>query len=484
MRLLAALLSLALVALPAAAQDDPARAEARVHFQRGLELYDDGDLSAALSEFEEAYRISPNPRLLYNLGQVHAELGHAVEAADAYDRFLREADGIDAELRADAERELARARSRIGRVTVTVSVPGARIWIDDVERGSAPLPEPVAVSAGEHLITVQAAGHEALRHRFRIAGGASLAVELALVPSGSRGASLRIESHVPGVEVRVDGISMGITPLDATVPVSAGAHRVEGLRDGYEPYAVEVVAADGSEARVVIQTRPDPGAPASSRAALRLAIPDPSSTLRIDGDVLPAAPSVEVPLGLHDVELRVADREPVVVRVDVPAEGYELTPAYVWTPDARAERLSAASGQRALGLAGMVTGAVMLVAGAVGLGATLAWYEGDVAPRFPYVQACQRIVPTMECAEGLMRFGFPPRAEEAFAADYASRVDTYYGLLGLTVTTLAVSAIATTVGVVLFATAPSDEDVDRGARADLTLHLELGPGHLGLAGSF
>jgi tetratricopeptide (TPR) repeat protein len=471
----------------ALAQDDAARAQARAHFMRGLELYDDGERSGALSEFEEAFRISPNPRLLFNLGQVHLELGHAVEAADAFERFLREADGIEPALRSDAERELERARARIGRLAIEVAVPGARIFVDDVERGALPLDGPLPVSAGEHVVTIQAIGHEALRHRFRVAGGATYTARLELVPSGSRGASLRIESRVPGVEVRVDGVSMGITPLEATVPVGAGPHRVEGVRDGYEPFAIEVSAVEGSESRVIVQTRPDEHA-AGTRAALRLRVPDPSATLEIDGDEVSVAATVEVPIGLHDVALRVADREPIAERIDVPIDGYDLAPAYRWTPDARAARLGAAESQRVLGIVGTVTGAVLAVGSAIGLAATFVWYDSDVAPRFEYVQACERLVTAPMCLEGLRRYGLSAGREDQFTRDYEDRVSIYYGLLGLTITSLALSAIATSVAVVSFASAPSERDIDRSASAGLdvsvSVSVELGPGSLGLRGRF
>src|SRR5215813_11224181 len=45
---------------------DPARA-AFAHFSRGLELYDEGDLRAALFEFTRAQEIAPNYKLFYNI---------------------------------------------------------------------------------------------------------------------------------------------------------------------------------------------------------------------------------------------------------------------------------------------------------------------------------------------------------------------------------------------------------------------------------
>ena len=56
------------------ADSTPATEQARAHFQRGVDYYTEGDLAAALVEFERAYALQPAYRLLYNLGQVTYEL--------------------------------------------------------------------------------------------------------------------------------------------------------------------------------------------------------------------------------------------------------------------------------------------------------------------------------------------------------------------------------------------------------------------------
>lgn len=486
--------------LPSAQAQD-ARAEARVHFERGLELYDEGHSVEALSEFEEAYRLAPNPRLLFNMGLVYAELGRSVEAADALARFLDEVTDVDAATREEARAALRTQRARIGHLALTLDAPGARVFVDDVERGTAPL-DPIDVSAGEHVIAVQAPGYESLRHRFRVAGGATYTVSLSLVPSGSRGATLRVECRVPGVDVRVDGVSLGLTPLEATVPIAAGSHRVEGVRDGYTPYANVVEVADGTETRVVIATQPDESAPASSLGALRLRVPSTSTTLRVDGEIVPVATELSLPLGLHDVEISAAEREPVAVRVDVPPDGFALTPDYRWLPDARQDRVDAANDQRGIGLGLAVSGGILLAAGAALLIGDLVWYYGSVEPRSAVGASCLAGVPSRymdspECREQLQRFdhpGLPPIIEVgsvpgqsrfiALVAEFNRDLELHYALLSTAVSAAGLGALGLIVGLVLHEGAPSGDDIDREASAGLHLELDLGPGHLGLRGSF
>lgn len=183
---LAIALTLCSTAPAARAQETTAEATARAreHYDRGVGLFDEGQFVAALAEFEAAFALTRRPSLLFNVGQIHARLGHAVEATDAFERYLRETSDVPAERRALVESELTTQRARIARVTVAVSVVAASISLDDVTRGQSPLAEPLRVSAGEHVLVVSAAGHETSRQRFRIAGGETQTIEVELLRVG------------------------------------------------------------------------------------------------------------------------------------------------------------------------------------------------------------------------------------------------------------------------------------------------------------
>jgi tetratricopeptide (TPR) repeat protein len=63
------------------------------HFSRGVDYVHDGDLRGALIEFKRAYAVSPNYRVLFNLGQVANALGRYTEAQEYFQRYLN--DGQD-----------------------------------------------------------------------------------------------------------------------------------------------------------------------------------------------------------------------------------------------------------------------------------------------------------------------------------------------------------------------------------------------------
>src|SRR5262245_32963507 len=76
---------------PSSAEAPPsAEAQAAERFRRGIQLFDDGDFAPALVEFERAYELSPNYRVLENIGIVNIRLGHYANAARTLRRYLDE----------------------------------------------------------------------------------------------------------------------------------------------------------------------------------------------------------------------------------------------------------------------------------------------------------------------------------------------------------------------------------------------------------
>jgi tetratricopeptide (TPR) repeat protein len=123
------LVSLILVlafAAPARGQTEAARrAEARALVLQGVKLFEQGDYQTAVERFEEAYARFPTPNILYNLAQGYRELGRDVAAIEAYERFVQEAPGADAETLREARQAAAGLRQRVGSLEMTCDVAGA-----------------------------------------------------------------------------------------------------------------------------------------------------------------------------------------------------------------------------------------------------------------------------------------------------------------------------------------------------------------------
>ena len=145
------------------------------------------------------------------------------------------------------------------RIRVDSDPPGALIFLDDVERGRAPLE--IATGPGEHVLRAQLADYEPREVRVRAARGERIVVALALAArdpepvvrrtsmmspelvdpfatasrppprTDERGEGRLVINTMPWTRVYIDGREVGNTPLRVTV--SAGQHRIR------------LVAADG-----------------------------------------------------------------------------------------------------------------------------------------------------------------------------------------------------------------------------------------------
>jgi hypothetical protein len=155
-------------------------AEARTRFNRGLELYRDGDLPSALAEFRRADALAPSYRLKYNIGQVCEEEHDYACALSAFQAYL---DGGGAEIprarRASVELEVQKISASVAELNVTVDVADAEVTIDDVPVGVSPLTVAIKINSGLRRVAARQGALFATRS-VEVAGGERLNVALTL----------------------------------------------------------------------------------------------------------------------------------------------------------------------------------------------------------------------------------------------------------------------------------------------------------------
>lgn len=178
---------------PAFAQDAaPSRnniEEAKRHFQRGRELYEENNFQAALVELRRAYELAPTYRLHFDIGQVYYQLQDYPNALKSFTRFLQEGKAeIPAEKRDEVQREIDKLKGRVATLRVTTSHLEAEVSIDDVPVGKTPLAEPILVSPGRRKITATLKGYAPTTKTVEIAGQDTLDVSLDLVALSPDGA--------------------------------------------------------------------------------------------------------------------------------------------------------------------------------------------------------------------------------------------------------------------------------------------------------
>ncbi|HEX9297068.1 MAG TPA: PEGA domain-containing protein [Polyangiaceae bacterium] len=206
----------------AAAQEKDAVTEtARRRFQEGVKFFDQKRYEEARAAFLQAYALKHHPAVLLNLAQSEIRSGHPLEAARHFSGYLRESTSASPVERGEAEKGLATARAKLGKIQVSVAA-GAEVVVDGEAVGQAPLPEPVDVLPGNHSVEAKLGGRTATAS-VSVAVGKSANASLSLEPVPVAPAP----APAPG--------SVGPSSPPATVPDSSDMRGTEASKDGAPP---------------------------------------------------------------------------------------------------------------------------------------------------------------------------------------------------------------------------------------------------------
>lgn len=111
----------------------------KAHYKHGLQAYEDKRYEDAIREFQAAYQIKQEPKLLLLVGRLYFNLGDAREALRYYDQFQQVESNPDSESKNKLPEYIAQA---LADLTPESSVPDQR----PIERAPAPeqaLPEQI-----------------------------------------------------------------------------------------------------------------------------------------------------------------------------------------------------------------------------------------------------------------------------------------------------------------------------------------------------
>ncbi|MDF3065343.1 MAG: hypothetical protein K0R38_944 [Polyangiaceae bacterium] len=355
--------ALCLVPIPALAEPDAAaKAEAAKRFDRGLQLFDEGDTAGALAEFKQTYATLPNPVVLYNIGLVYAAMGRPVDAVDALSGVANDTT-LSQPQRERAQSTLADQEARIGRLRITTAPAGARISIDGVDVATTPLTTTLRVSAGTHVVGAVAEGYALARKEVVVAGRAEASLEFQLVRADAqRDANLMVRSRVSGAEIFVDGKSAGKTPLRASLAIPAGKHEVELRRPGYKSARQELQLTEGATGELTLDLPVDSGALSTEGVSLTLDLgAQKNAELYVDSEHLGAYRGpVRLPKGPHRVRVEAAgylpfERDVLLEEGKTNVLSGKLEP----TPEARAAHEANVSFHRTWGFVSLGAGALI-----------------------------------------------------------------------------------------------------------------------------
>lgn len=345
------------------ADSDATRAEARERFDRGLRLFNLRDDSGALAEFERAYELTKHPLVLYNIALVYAAMNRPVDAVETLDKLLANPGSLDKEKVEHARQAKNEQVASIGSLEVTTNVPGSSIEVDGVVKGKTPLPKPLRLGRGSHIVGAVAAGRIPVRREVLIPSGGSTKVELELLASDGRLAEIEVETALPGASIEVDGQRVATTPLAAPLTLAPGKHSVVVKRAGYRSVTKELSLGPGTKGRVKADMQIDPSTLSRESGALNLEVSETSASTWLDGKQI--ANTARVPHGEHVLRVERAGFLPFERTVDVPRGSsasvrVELEP----TPETRAAYVGRTTSQRTWGWVAVGGGAAIALGSA------------------------------------------------------------------------------------------------------------------------
>jgi tetratricopeptide (TPR) repeat protein len=178
------LVTLALPAPAALAQTGGAAAvaaDASRRFQRGVQLYNEGDFRGAVVEFRKAHTLLPRASALYNIGQTEYQLRDYASALRTLERFLVET-GPRAPHHAEVRETVDLLRDRVGHLQLTSDRASCEVTVDDQTAGTTPLTGPLLVSMGRRRVAVVCAGGQRVSREVEVAGRETVPVRLELGP--------------------------------------------------------------------------------------------------------------------------------------------------------------------------------------------------------------------------------------------------------------------------------------------------------------
>jgi hypothetical protein len=213
-------------------------------------LRNNQDPGGALTKYRQAYELSSDPRLLFDMAVCERDLRAYARMQDLLLRYEREAGpDMPPAQKAEIDAALAAIRLLVGTVRLAVSEAGAAVGVDGEPAGSTPLANPLVVDLGKHTLSVSKAGFDPAVRTIEIAGGNEIGVTIRLVATVHAARLLVVADADATVMVDRQVVARG--RFDGAMP--PGHHDVQVTAPGKKPYGASIDLHDG-EARTLLVT--------------------------------------------------------------------------------------------------------------------------------------------------------------------------------------------------------------------------------------
>lgn len=209
-------------ASPSAAE---AKREADARYREARALYERGDWNGALGAFAAARQLRPTWASTAGVAFCLAKLKRFDEALETFEAVLREFGGeLSPQVKATAQDQIDEIRRHVGALDVQGAEPGAVITVDGRGRGHYPLPGPLRLTEGTHVVLVTLQGFEPYATSVDIAADRIARVDARLRPLRKSGLLRVNEKEGRALDVVVDGSVLGQTPWEGLL--APGEHMI------------------------------------------------------------------------------------------------------------------------------------------------------------------------------------------------------------------------------------------------------------------
>ncbi len=159
------------------------KAEAKRHFKAGVALFKAEKFDGAAVEFEESGKLYKTKGALFNLANCYKALSRYAEALATLKLLEGEFKGtLNEEMLGAVKQVKDEINSITGKLGVKVNRDGAEIYVDDELVGRSPLPRPLLLGPGYHVLRVELKGMEPYSRKVKLVSGANLKLEVNFKP--------------------------------------------------------------------------------------------------------------------------------------------------------------------------------------------------------------------------------------------------------------------------------------------------------------
>ena len=228
--------------------------EAKADYESAKLLFGDGDNAGALVKFKSAYEKSKDPRLLWNMAACEKNLRRYSRALKLVRQYLAEGgDKLTAQDKTEAEELIKVMEPLTAKLKLTVSEPGAEVFIDDEPAGTTPV-EAVVVDIGSRKVRVRKDEFEEYTREVPVGGAAEVVLDVKLAKIVHEG-RLNVRTSNDAT-IAVDGKVVGSGTWSGVLP--SGGHSLSISAPKMRPYQSEVYIQDKESRDVNVTLEPEP----------------------------------------------------------------------------------------------------------------------------------------------------------------------------------------------------------------------------------